>query len=404
MDRRTFLATAGAAPLVISSLGSTTNASAAEAPAFDPTSSYEPWLDIKLDGLTWNAEQLSKRVEGRPILAVLKDNAYGHGVAGVARHFETVPAIYGYAVIKAQEAIEIRESGAKKPTLLLGPTSDEELEYIVQHDIIPSVYTDRSEVLTRLASKYQKPMKIHFYMDTGMGRAGIPYYQAMPVIEALAGHSEIVFDGILTELVEEDDFDPEQIRRFNEVYDQARNKGIDLGTRHAASSGGIFHMPITYLDMVRPGISLYGCYPDDRSAESKAIPLRSTFDFKTRVMLVKRIRQGDSLMYGRVYIAEKPAWIATLPVGHTDGWPAETVNNCEVLIKGRRYPVIAGISANHCMIEIGEEQTVEMGDEALLMGESGDEALLPHTIASQSGVGVYRLLMHLNPWLPKRYV
>ncbi|HCQ01414.1 MAG TPA: alanine racemase, partial [Candidatus Latescibacteria bacterium] len=255
-----------------------------------------------------------------------------------------------------------------------------------------------------LSVKYQKKIKTHLYVDTGMGRVGVPYYQAMPVIEALAGQNGIVFDGVLTELMEIDEYDIEQVQHLNEVYEQARSKGINLGMRHAASSGGIFHVPEAYLDMVRPGISLYGCYPTDRSTKTRDIPLKSTFDFKTRVMYVKQLRAGDSLQYGRHYVAEKPIWIATLPVGHSDGWPRTTVGNCEVLIKGRRYPLVASLSANHCLVEIGDEPTVSMGDEVLLIGESGGETIEAHTVAEQSGVGVYTLTMHLNPWLPRRYV
>jgi alanine racemase len=365
---------------------------------------FEPWLDIKRDGLTWNVEQLSRRAGNRPILAVLKDNAYGHGLIGVAQHFETLPQVYGYAVVKIQEALDVKAGGAQKPVVLLGPTTDEELEYVVAHGIVPSVYTDRSALLARLAAKYQKTIRIHVYVDTGMGRVGVPYYQAMPVIEALAGRKEIAFDGVLTELAEEDDFDAEQARRLNALYRQAQEKGIHLGRRHAASSGGIFHVPDAHLDMVRPGISLYGCYPDDRAEQAREIPLRSTFDFKTRVMYVKRIRAGDSLQYGREYIAQKPAWIATLPVGHTDGWPRTAANTCSVLIKGQRYPVVASLSANHCLVDLGDETSVQMGDEALLIGEADGEALEAHTVGKQTGVGVYTLLMHLNPWLPRRYV
>ena len=214
----------------------------------------------------------------------------------------------------------------------------------------------------------------------------------------------LVFDGVLTELMEIDEYDIEQVQHLNEVYEQARSKGINLGMRHAASSGGIFHVPEAYLDMVRPGISLYGCYPTDRSTKTRDIPLKSTFDFKTRVMYVKQLRAGDSLQYGRHYVAEKPIWIATLPVGHSDGWPRTTAGNCEVLIKGHRYPLVASLSANHCLVEIGDEPTVSMGDEVLLIGESGGETIEAHTVAEQSGVGVYTLTMHLNPWLPRRYV
>lgn len=406
MNRRKFLTTAGIAPIALSAYGE----SASAMPLPDQSASlplaggYEPWLEIKKDALTWNVEQLSSNAGDRPVLAVLKDNAYGHGITGVARHFETLPTVHGYAVVKIQEAIELVEAGIQKPIVLLGPTTDFELEYLVQHNIIPAIYTDRSSLLVKLAAKYNRPMKIHFYMDTGMGRVGVPYYQAMPVIEALAAHREIVFDGTLTELTEEDDFDPEQIRRFGEVYDSARAKGIDLGMRHAASSGGVFHVPVAHLDMVRPGISLYGCFPDERSEQERRIPLRSTFDLKCRVMYVKQIRTGDSLQYGRNYVASKPTWIATLPVGHTDGWPRGTADTCVVEINGAQYPVVASLSANHCLVELGDEKTAEMGNEALLIGDTPDQSLTAHAVASRSGVGVYTLLMHLNSWLPKKYI
>lgn len=403
MNRRTFLTAAGAASLAIPALGHAFEASPQEAPRPDPAMGFEPWLDIKLAGLTWNVEQLHKRA-ARPILAVLKDNAYGHGLVGVARHFETLPQVYGYAVVKIQEAIDLKTGGVKKPVILLGPTTDEELEYIVAHDVIPAVFTDRGALLSRLAGKYGKTIHIHFYVDTGMGRVGVPYYQALPMAEALAKRKEIVFDGVLTELAEVDEFDIEQSRRLNELSDQARQKGIRLGMRHAGSSGAIFHVPDAFMDMVRPGISLYGCYPDDRSEQAKEIALRSTFDFKTRVMYVKKIRAGDTLQYGREYIAPKPTWIATLPVGHSDGWPRSTANACQVGIRGRLYPVVASVSANHCLVDLGDDTPVQTGDEALLVGESEGLAIEAHAVGHQTKVGVYTLLMHLNPWLARRYV
>jgi alanine racemase len=404
MNRRTFLTSTGAAALALPSLNSSVSAAPQAIPPPDPSKSFEPWLDIKLDALTWNIDQLSARAGNRPVMAVLKDNAYGHGIVGVAKHLNTHPRVDSFAVVKIQEAIDIKNSGAQKPVVLLGPTTDEELEYVVAHDIITSVYTDRGRLMQSLSEKYQKKIRTHLYVDTGMGRVGVPYYQAMPIIEALAGHEGIVFDGILSELMEIDEYDIEQVQRLNEVYEQARKKGIDLGKRHAASSGGIFHVPDAYLDMVRPGISIYGCYPTDRSTKTRDIPLKSTFDFKTRVMYVKQLRAGDSLQYGRHYVAEKPVWIATLPVGHSDGWPRSTADNCEVLINGRRYPIVASLSANHCLVEIGDEPTVNMGDEVVLIGTSKGETIDAHTVAEQSGVGVYTLTMHLNPWLSRRYV
>ena len=404
MDRRAFLAAAGAASLAIPTVSHSFDVTPAQPARPDVAHGFEPWLDIKRDSLTWNVVQLSRKAGNRPILAVLKDNAYGHGLVGVARHFETLPQVYGYAVVKIQEAIDLKANGVKKPVVLLGPTTDEELAFVVAQGVIPSVYTDRSALLRRLSAKVGGPIHIHVYVDTGMGRVGVPYDQALPVIEAMAGQKEIVFDGILSELAEDDAFDIEQARRLTEIYEQARKKGIPLGLRHAGSSGAIFHSPDALLDMVRPGISLYGGYPDDRSEQAKELVLKSTFDFKTRVMSVKKIKTGDTLMYGREYLAKKPTWIATLPVGHSDGWPRTTANTCMVGIKGRLSPIIASLSANHCLVDLGDETSVQMGDEALLIGESGGATIEAHDVGRKTGVGMYTLLMHLNPWLGRRYL
>jgi len=319
MNRRAFLTTAGTASLAIPAMSRALETVPQDTPRPDPVKGFEPYLDIKLAGLSWNVEQLYRRA-GRPILAVLKDNAYGHGIIGVARHFETLTQVYGYAVVKIQEAIDIKTSGAKNLVVLLGPTTDEELEYVVAHDIIPSIYHDRGALLARLSAKYHKNIHVHFYVDTGMGRVGVPYYEALAVAEALAKHPEIIFDGVLTKLAEEDDFDTEQVRRLDELHRQALQKGIRLGLRHAGSSGAIFHVPTAYMDMVRPGISLYGCYPDDRSEQSREIPLKSTFDFKTRVMYVKNPAPGiRSSMAGNISLRSRHG-LPHFPSGiRTDG-------------------------------------------------------------------------------------
>jgi alanine racemase len=180
MNRRTFLTSTGAAALALPALSHLSEATPQSLPPPDISKSFEPWLDIKLDAFTWNVEQLSARAGNRPVMAVLKDNAYGHGLVGVASHLDTVPQVNSFAVVKIQEAIDIKNSSARKPVVLLGPTTDEELEYVVAHDIIPSVYHDRSRFMQSLSVKYQKKIKTHLYVDTGMGRVGVPYYQAMP--------------------------------------------------------------------------------------------------------------------------------------------------------------------------------------------------------------------------------
>ena len=404
MDRRNFLNTAAALPVAVSSLGRSKHGAAApEPPAFDPAQHVGPWIEVSSEALRWNIEQVSRRVEGRPILAVLKANAYGHGLVGVAKLLEGFKEARGYAVFKPAEALELRESGIQKPILVLGPTSDSEIESLARLDVMPSVYEDRGELLGRLAAHYQKPVRVHLYLDTGLGRMGIPYYRALPLIESLGKQKGIEFDGILTPLTEEDEFDREQLRRLQEVYDRARSAGIDLGLRHAASSAGALELPESFLDMVRPGIALYGCYPNDRSRQAGAVVLKPAMNLKARVMYVKRLRAGDSLQYHRAYVAKRPVWVATLPVGYSDGWLRGAANTCSVVIRGRRYPVIASVTSNHTLLELGEETDVRTGDEALLFGQSGGGEISPHEVADRTETSVYSLLIQTSALLPRVY-
>jgi alanine racemase len=347
---------------------------------------------------------VSRRVTGRPILAVIKGNAYGHGLVGTARHLETLAAIHGFAVFKVDEALDLRGAGIQKPVLVLGPVTDEELEELARNDVMPPIYEDRGALLARLARRVGRSIKIHLYVDTGLGRAGVPYRRALPLVELLATHDGIEFDGVFTALTEDPEFDREQLRRMTELYAAARDRGIDLGSLHAASSSGVFHLPEAHLDMVRPGIALYGCYPGNADVERQELELRPAMSLKARVMYVKQLRAGDSLQYHRSYVAERPVWVATLPVGYSDGLPRSVVDSCSVFVGGRRYPIIAGVTSNHTLIEVGDEPTVATGDEALLFASSSGPAIDPHAVADGAGVSVYSLLIGMNPLLPRVYI
>ena len=156
--------------------------------------------------------------------------------------------------------------------------------------------------------------------------------------------------------------------------------------------------------MVRPGVALYGCYPGNAEVERDKMELRPAMSLKARVMYVKQLRVGDSLQYHRAYVAERPVWVATLPVGYSDGLPRNAVNSCSVLIGDRRYPIIASVTSNHTLIELGNEPNVAVGDEALFFGHSRGWAIDPHEVADRAGVSVYSLLIGMNPLLPRVYI
>lgn len=357
----------------------------------------DAWIEVSSDALHYNTREVSRLAGGRPILAVVKNNAYGLELTIAAKILASFPEIGGFAAVKATSCLALREAGIKKPILLMGLTPGHLGEELVQRDIQLSAYTPKA--LTRLeplARSVGRAVEIHFYLDTGMGRMGMPFREALPWMRSVASSNLIEVNGTYMAFTEEIDFDPEQLRRFNSLVDRARMEQLPLGNLHAASSNGVFHLPDAHLDMVRPGIALYGAYPSRPDEERSIAELIPAFSFKTTVVRVARLNKGDSVSYGRNYVAEKSTWIATLSVGHADGYARKAVDGAHVLIGDQLYPVIGAVSASHTIVEIGEEKSVEVGDVATLIGPE-HPAIHPNTFATTTGVSVYDVLMHLNP-------
>ncbi|MDP2958510.1 MAG: alanine racemase C-terminal domain-containing protein, partial [Longimicrobiales bacterium] len=241
---------------------------------------------------------------------------------------------------------------------------------------------------------------IHFYVDTGLGRMGVPAHRALPWILEAQRTEGLSVEGMFMTFTEDVDFDREQLRRFRELSAAAAAQGARVGRLHAASSHAVFNRPDGHLDLVRPGISLFGAYPTDAGGERSIAELRCALRLRARVVRVEHVRAGDSVGYGRRWVAERPTWTATIPVGHTDGWPRQAVSGARILIGGRLYPVIGAVSASHCIVEVGEEPTVSVGDVATLLGPD-DPAIHPNALAVATGTSVYDRLMHLNPLLPR---
>jgi len=284
--------------------------------------------------------------------------------------------------------------------LLMGLFGEEDGPDLVANHIQLSLCTDDAgERAMRAARRVGRRAQAHIYLDTGMSRMGIPYHRAMPRLEEF---SELGLDirGTFMGFTEEADFDRVQLQRFTELAESARRAGVELGQLHAASSNAVFNLPEAHLDFVRPGIALYGAYPSDPDREREIAELRPAVSLKARVVRVERLRVGDSVSYGRNYVAESPTWIATIPVGHTDGMTRRAVEGARVLIKGTAYPVIGAVSASHTIVELGEEKTAEIGDVATLVGPD-HPSIHPNAVASATGTSVYDVLMHLNPTLPK---
>jgi alanine racemase len=397
--RRRFLTTASGLAGSAALAGST-NSSEARQRTRPAASSFDPWIEIHAANLAHNVGAISTRVAKRPILAVIKNNAYGMGLTDAASRLEPIAAIHGFAVVKLQEAIALRDAGVRKPVLLMGPFDEANLREIVARDVTPMVYTPVGDALDRIAATRGRPAVVHVCIDTGIGRVGVPFRQAATFIADLARRRSVTIGGVMMTFAEDAALDKEQITRFESVCGGLEAKGITLGRKHTASSFGLFQHPEAFYDLVRPGMALYGVYSEPAFRSAGILDLRPAMALRARVAYVKHVPRGDSVGYSRAYIAQDDVWVATLPVGHSDGWPRAAAKGARVRIGDRMYPVIASVSASHTIVEVGAERRVEIGDVATLWDwQPGSR---PEDVSAACGASVYDLTMHLSPLLPRR--
>jgi len=359
----------------------------------------EPWIELSLDNMAWNLSQI-KKLARVPVMGVIKANAYGHGLAEIGKHLENI-GINALMVGKIEEAILLRERGISSPLLNFGPFSAEYSEQIVQNNISQSIFTAEVKELSQTAIKLGKKAKVQINVDTGLGRMGISFRKALPYIELVSSLKGISIEGILTTLTEDDDFDREQLSRFRSLCQEAEKRGISCGYKHAASSDGILDLPASHLDMVRPGITLYGYYPSEKTQKEDRLGLKPVLQLKARVAVVKDLLPGDSLSYHRKYTATKKEKVAVIPLGYSDGYPQNVADKAFVLIRGKKFPLVAAVTANHCLALLGEDSQVRAKDEVVAMGSQGKERITADDVASWAEVSNYKILISLNPLLPR---
>jgi alanine racemase len=237
-------------------------------------------------------------------------------------------------------------------------------------------------------------------VDTGIGRVGVPYKQAPALIRDLAQRKSAKIEGTMMTFTEDSKFDVEQLKRFSALCASLESDGVNLGKKHAASSFALFQHPDAFLDMVRPGMALFGIYSENEFRSAGILELRPAVSLKAKVVYVKQLLKGECAGYNRAYVAENDVWVATLPVGHADGYPRAAASGGRVKIGGLLYPVIASVSASHTVVEIGKESRVKIGDIATLF--NAEEGSRPEDLSLATGASVYDLTMHLSALLPRK--
>jgi alanine racemase len=405
-SRRAFLAAAPALPAGARLLGQPSVHTEGR-----DRSSFDPWVELNTANVVHNVNEVA-RFTGRPILAVIKNNGYGAGLVQIAGVLEPLSPIEGFAVVKVDEALRLRDAGLRKPILLMGPFDERHIGELVARDIRPLVYTPLGPEVERTAARLQRPVAVHVCVDTGIGRVGVPHRQAADFLRALNDRRAVHVLGTMMTFTEDAEFDREQLSRFVTLLDGLAAERVQVGRRHAASSYTLFqhppagdsagrqsaHMP--WLDLVRPGMVLYGVYPEPAFRSADLIDLRPALALRTRVVYVKQLPRGESAGYNRAYRAERDVWVATLPVGHADGLPRVAAKGARVRIGGRLYPIVASISASHTIVELGADPAVRIGDVATIF--DWRDGSRPEDVSAACGASVYDLLMHLNPLLERR--
>jgi alanine racemase len=399
-SRRSFLGLWAAAPAFLPGARALAAEASPEGPSPAARSSFDPWVEVREDHLRHNVAQIHRRVGGRPILAVIKNNGYGLGVVAAARAIEGEGAIAGFAVVKLHEAATLREAGVRKPVVCMGPLGEHDLDEAVARDIQPMVYTPVGATLERIAARRGRAVSIHVCVDTGIGRVGVPHRDAAPLLRDLAQRRGVRIEGTMMTFTEDPEFDREQLRRFEALCGAVAADGVALGRRHAASSFALFQNEGAFLDMVRPGMAIYGVYSESPFRGLGLMDLRPAVALRARVAHVKQLQPGDSAGYNRAYKAREEVWAATLPVGHADGLPRAAAKGGRVRIGGRLFPLVATVSASHCIVELGKEPLVRAGDIATVF--DWEDGSRPEDLAAGFGGSVYDLLMHLSPLLPRR--
>ena len=413
MQRRSFLgavgATIGAAgtsaiPLHASGRG-ISGATSSRTAAPD---SFDPWVEVIGDAIRNNVRELH-RFTGSRLMAVAKNNANGIGIREVGPILDGMPEVFGLAVVRVDEALALRDVGVRKPILMMAHVTGDEAELMVRSGVRLTPFHDGAKAqMSGLARRTGGPVPVHLFVDSGMNRIGMPYTRAVPWIADLASSGVVEIEGTYTmfsgAIRGGSPFDLEHLRRFREVVEGVRDLDIVPGVLHGAPSYQLVHTPELHtLDLIRPGGAIYGLDAYRVGPDGRPImDLRPVFRLRARVVRVEQLQTGEGASFYHHYRATRPTWIATIPVGHTDGYPKDAADNVHVLVGDRLYPVIAVVSSNHTIIEIGDEKTVEVGDIATLVGPDRDE-ITPITVARNTGLERdYWTMTKLNALLARR--
>ncbi len=367
------------------------------------------YLEVDLTQLQKNIEAIRAYVGGTMVMPMVKANAYGHGIEGVAPFIEPFVDMLGVALV--EEGIQLRQLGIKKPILVAGGTLIEQLPLFLEHDLtLTASSLDLLLAADQLAASTRKRLTVHLKIDTGMERVGVREYEAEEFILKSTACSHLNVEGIYThlansELMELDGLPShvvtaqEQLEGFQEVLHLYEKHSLPVPSiRHICNSGGILNLPEGHLDMVRPGVLFYGVYPGRDIP--RTIDVQPALTWKSRVAYSKVTQPGRAVSYGSLWQVEgSPRRVVTIPCGYADGYFRRMTNQGRVIINGKSYPQVGRICMDQFMVDAGEDD-VKVGDGVTLLGGG----IVPEELADWAGTNEYEVMTNISARVPRVFV
>jgi alanine racemase len=339
-------------------------------------------------------------------MAIIKANAYGHGLVPCGLHLQA-QGVEQLGVAFLEEGVALRRAGVTVPILVMGGIFGPQAAALIANDLEITVSSiDKLRQVEAAAAAVGRKAIVHLKIDTGMERIGVHSYHAGPFIEAALASRGCTVKGVYSHLACADDpgsaMTARQLERFLEACAHFERIGAPMPVRHLANSGGVLHFPDSHLDMVRPGIALYGVLPDP--AARATVALRPVLSLVSQVVYFKVVPAGQTVSYGATWAPATDTRLVTIPIGYGDGWPRALSSRGEVLIRGRRHPMVGRICMDQFMVDIGPDGTAYNEDEVVLIGTQDGATIRCEDVASAAGTIPYEILVNLNSRIPRDYV
>lgn len=365
---------------------------------------------VSLDAIAHNFEEMKKNiVDGTKIVAVIKADGYGHGAEAIARLIEGYEYIWGFAAATAEEAIQLKDAGVKKPVLILGLVFEEYFQELIQKEVRMTVCDyDMAKALSEEAVRQGRQVHIHIGLDTGMSRIGFADKpESVEEIKRIAALSNVEIEGMFTHFARADETDKspaeDQLKRYLAFVELLEKAGVQIPLKHCSNSAGIIRMPEANLNMVRAGITIYGIYPS-AEVERDIVKLIPAMELKSHVAFVKDLPAGTAISYGGTFASETDLRVATIPVGYADGYPRTLSNKGWVLIHGQKAPILGRICMDQFMVDVTHIADVKHGDEVTLIGRDGDECIHIDELGDLSGRFSYEFACEISKRVPRVYI